>query len=121
LIFVSVSRSDPEAHLPRPSQDSYAPYPDKDQSPSSAEPSDVEDCVGCHYILSQVEMDVGNTQVQAEVYESLTANCRYSSRAKIFYPVCNSLRSIMDDVITSYIYGTSITRICENYRLCRSS
>lgn len=52
---------------------------------------DVEDCVACRYIWLQVEMDVGNSQIEENIYDSFTQNCIEAQKAPIFYPACQDM------------------------------
>jgi len=43
---------------------------------------DVEDCVACRYVWLQVEMDVGNSQIEENIYDSFTQNCIEAQKVK---------------------------------------
>jgi hypothetical protein len=89
----------------------------------SAEPQrksqDVEDCVACRYIWLQVEMDVGNSQIEENIYDSFTQNCIEAQKAPIFYPACQDMFDGVDDMIGDYMDGYTVNQVCENARLCR--
>ena len=80
---------------------------------------DVEDCVACRYIWLQVEMDVGNSQIEENIYDSFTANCIEAQKAPIFYPACQDMFDGIDDMIGDYMDGYTVNQVCENARLCR--
>jgi len=80
---------------------------------------DVEDCVACRYIWLQVEMDVGNTQIEENIYDSFTQNCIEAQKAPIFYPACQDMFDAVDDMIGDYMDGYTVNQLCENSRLCR--
>jgi hypothetical protein len=80
---------------------------------------DVEDCVACRYIWLQVEMDVGNSQIEENIYDSFTQNCIEAQKAPIFYPACQDMFDGIDDMIGDYMDGYTVNQVCENARLCR--
>jgi len=80
---------------------------------------DVEDCVACRYIWLQVEMDVGNSQIEENIYDSFTQNCIEAQKAPIFYPACQDMFDSIDDLIGDYMDGYTVNQLCENARLCR--
>jgi len=80
---------------------------------------DVEDCVACRYVWLQVEMDVGNSQIEENIYDSFTQNCIEAQKAPIFYPACQDMFDIIDDMIGDYMDGYTVNQLCENSRMCR--
>jgi len=82
-------------------------------------PEDVEDCVACRYVWLQVEMDVGNSQIEENIYDSFYQNCLEGQKSPIFYPACQTMFDSVDDMIGDYMDGYTINQMCENSLLCR--
>jgi len=82
-------------------------------------PSDVEDCVACRYVWLQVEMDVGNSVVEENIYDSFYQNALEAQKAPIFYPGCQTMFDSIDDMISDYMDGYTVNQMCENSLLCR--
>jgi hypothetical protein len=82
-------------------------------------PEDVEDCVSCRYVWLQVEMDVGNSQVEENIYDSFYQNALEAQKAPVFYPACQTMFDSIDDMIGDYMDGYTVNQICENSLLCR--
>jgi len=82
-------------------------------------PADVEDCVACRYVWLQVEMDVGNSQVEENIYDSFYQNALEAQKAPIFYPACQTMFDSIDDMISDYMDGYTVNQMCENSMLCR--
>jgi len=82
-------------------------------------PEDVEDCVACRYVWLQVEMDVGNSQIEENIYDSFYQNCLEAQKAPIFYPACQTMFDSIDDMIGDYMDGFTVNQVCENSLLCR--
>lgn len=82
-------------------------------------PGDVEDCMACQFVWAQVEMDVGNTQLQQAVYDTFHRNCAVAGKTPIFYPACQAMADMVDDLIGDYIQGHSVSQICTQNFLCR--
>jgi len=88
-------------------------------APTQAKPEDIEDCVACRYVWLQVEMDVGNSQIEANIYDSFKAHCRDAQLSRIFYPACQDMFDAIDDMIGDYMDGFTVNQMCENSRICR--
>jgi len=88
-------------------------------SNTQAKPEDVEDCVACRYVWLQVEMDVGNSQIESNIYDSFKAHCRDAQLSRIFYPACQDMFDAVDDMIGDYMDGFTVNQMCENSRICR--
>jgi len=86
---------------------------------SAPRPRDVEDCVACRFIWLQIEQDVGNSQIEENIYDAFSNNCKEAQVAPIFYPACNDMWDQIDDMIGDYMDGYSVNQLCENSRLCR--
>jgi len=82
-------------------------------------PEDVEDCVACRYVWLQVEMDVGNSQIEENIYDSFYQNSLEAQKAPIFYPGCQTMFDSIDDMIGDYMDGYTVNQLCENSLLCR--
>jgi hypothetical protein len=82
-------------------------------------PEDVEDCVACRYIWLQVEQEVGNAQIEQDIYDSFSKNCKDASEAPLFFPACQDMFNQADDMIGDYMDGYTVNQVCENARLCR--
>lgn len=82
-------------------------------------PEDIEDCVACRYIWLQVEQEVGNTQVEQEVYDSFNNMCKDAAEAPLFFPACQDMHAQADEMIGDYMTGYTVNQLCENSRLCR--
>jgi len=83
------------------------------------EPGDVEDCVACRYVWMQVEMDVGNSMIEENIYDAFHANALEAQKTPIFYPACQTMFDSIDDMLGDYMDGYSVNQICENSMLCR--
>jgi hypothetical protein len=81
--------------------------------------ADVEDCVACRYIWSQVEADIGNTAIENDVYLSYKANAKDAETQPIFYPSIQTMFDMIDDMIGDYMDGYSVNQLCENSNMCR--
>lgn len=79
----------------------------------------VEDCVACKFIWSQIEMDVGESKVDEVIHTSFVRNCVEAQEAPIFYPACQDMFTIIDDMIGDYIQDFTVDELCENNRICR--
>jgi len=88
-------------------------------SNTGAKPEDIEDCVGCRYIWLQVEMDVGNSQIESNIYDSFKAHARDAQLSRIFYPATQDMFDAVDDMIGDYMDGFTVNQMCENSRICR--
>jgi hypothetical protein len=88
-------------------------------APTQAKPEDVEDCVACRYVWLQVEMDVGNSQIESNIYDSFKAHCRDAQLSRIFFPACQDMFDAVDDMIGDYMDGFTVNQMCENSRICR--
>jgi len=44
------------------------------------------DCVACQYVWYQVELEVGNDQIEENIYDAFTQTCIDAQKAPIFYP-----------------------------------
>jgi len=86
---------------------------------SDHEPADVEDCVACRYVWMQVEMDVGNSMIEENIYDAFHANALEAQKTPIFYPACQTMFDSIDDMLGDYMDGYSVNQICENSMLCR--
>jgi len=86
---------------------------------TQAKPEDIEDCVACRYVWLQVEMDVGNSQIESNIYDSFKAHCRDAQLSRIFYPACQDMFDAVDDMIGDYMDGFTVNQMCENSRVCR--
>jgi hypothetical protein len=64
-------------------------------------------------------MDVGNSQIEENIYDSFTQNCIEAQKAPIFYPACQDMFDSIDDLIGDYMDGYTVNQLCENARLCR--
>jgi hypothetical protein len=84
-----------------------------------AKPEDIEDCVACRYVWLQVEMDVGNSQIESNIYDSFKAHCRDAQLSRIFFPACQDMFDAVDDMIGDYMDGFTVNQMCENSRICR--
>jgi len=82
-------------------------------------PNDIEDCVGCLWILRQVESMVGYSQSETIIYDALQNAMLQASEAPIFFPVATMIQDIQDDVLMGYAEGLTSNQICEEARLCR--
>jgi len=82
-------------------------------------PSDTEDCVGCRFIWSQLENDVGLVRIQAEMAEHFQTRCNQAKTTPIFYPVCAVMLEYFDDMLVSYMAGLNVEDICELHGYCR--
>jgi len=99
-----------------------APAPAAPAAPSAPRPrmpEDVEDCVACRYVWLQVEMDVGNSQIEENIYDSFYQNALEAQKAPIFYPACQTMFDSIDDMIGDYMDGYTVNQMCENSLLCR--
>jgi len=94
-----------------------ADRPDRDERPHTAE--EIEDCVTCRYVWLQVEMDVGDTTIEDNVYDSFNQNALEAQKAPIFYPGCQMMWDQIDDMIGDYMDGKTVNQICENSLMCR--
>lgn len=63
--------------------------------------------------------DVGNSQIEENIYDSFTSNCIEAQKAPIFYPACQDMFDGIDDMIGDYMDGYTVNQVCENARLCR--
>lgn len=82
-------------------------------------PAQVEDCVACRYIWLQVEMDVGNSQIEEAIMDSFTQNCIEAQKAPIFYPACQDMYRVAEVMVADYMKGYTVNQMCENSRICR--
>jgi len=82
-------------------------------------PEEVEDCVTCRYVWLQVEMDIGNTQIEDNVYDSFNQNALEAMKQPIFYPGVQTMYDAIDDMIGDYMDGLNVNQICENSLMCR--
>jgi len=89
------------------------------QMPSQISSSDIEDCVACRFIWLQVELDVGNEQIEETIYDSFTAACIEAQKAPIFYPACEDMFDDIYGMIGDYMDGYTVNQICEGARMCR--
>jgi len=81
----------------------------------------VEDCVCCKYVWSQVEMDIGNAQLEEQVYDSFYANTLVAQQTPIFYPCAQTMFDSIDDMLADYMDGFTVGQLCENSLLCRDA
>jgi hypothetical protein len=51
------------------------------------DPRKLEDCCGCRFVWSQVEMDIGSARYIEDVQASFEHNCMDAQKSSIFYPV----------------------------------
>jgi len=91
--------------------------PDSEWRPHTA--AECEDCMACRYVWKQVEMDVGNTQIEENVYDSFTANALEAQKTPIFYPGVQSMFDQIDDMLGDYMKGLRVDHMCENAMMCR--
>jgi hypothetical protein len=91
--------------------------PDSEWRPHTA--AECEDCMACRYVWKQVEMDVGNTQIEENVYDSFTANALEAQKTPIFYPGVQSMFDQIDDMLGDYMKGMRVDHMCENAMMCR--
>jgi len=94
-----------------------ADRPDREARPHTAE--EIEDCVTCRYVWLQVEMDVGDTTIEDNVYDAFNQNALEAQKAPIFYPGCQMMWDQIDDMIGDYMDGKTVNQICENSLMCR--
>jgi len=92
---------------------------DVPRPPLEHEAGDVEDCVGCRYVWLQVEMDVGSSAIEDNIYDAFHANALEAQKTPIFYPACQTMFDAIDDMLGDYMDGYTVDQICENSMLCR--
>lgn len=73
---------------------------------------DIEDCVACQFVWRAVELDVGNTQVQDDIYDSFSQQCIQAEKTKIFYPACEAMFEQVNDMIGDYVSGMNALELC---------
>jgi len=83
------------------------------------EAGDVEDCVACRYVWFQVEMDVGGSVIEDNIYDAFHANALEAQKTGIFYPACQTMFDSIDDMLADYLDGYTVDQLCENSMLCR--
>jgi len=93
-------------------------FSDKDKQQLNPQAA-IEDCVCCKYVWSQVEMDVGNSQLEQTVYNSFYSNALQAQQTTIFYPCVQTMFDCIDDMISDYMSGFTVNQLCENSLLCR--
>jgi len=82
-------------------------------------PEEVEDCMACRFVWFQVEMDIGNTELEDNVYDSFNQNALEAMKQTIFYPAVQMMYDAVDDMIGDYMDGMAVNQICENSLMCR--
>jgi hypothetical protein len=80
---------------------------------------EIEDCMSCRYVWLQVEMDVGDTQIEENVYDAFNQNAIEAQKQPIFYPGVQTMFDVVDDMLGDYMDGYNVNQICENSLLCR--
>lgn len=95
--------------------------PAPDASQYKVKPIDIEDCTACKFIWHQVEMDVGNTPLEEEIFKSFQSNCAEASLSRIFYPSCSMMSNHIQDFIIDYNKGFDPNQMCEHNGMCRRS
>lgn len=75
-------------------------------------PEDIEDCVACQFVWKAVELEVGNTQVTDDIYDSFQQQCIQAEKTKIFYPACEAMYDQAQDMISDYVSGAGVLEIC---------
>jgi len=88
-------------------------------SGSKRQPTDVEDCVACRYVWLQVEMDVGSSMVEENIYDAFYTRALDAQKAFVFYPAVQQMWDSLDDMIADYMDGYTVNQMCENSMLCR--
>lgn len=78
----------------------------------------VEECVGCQFILGQLELLVGNTANEMLVSRTLTSLC-YEAMGTIIESACTTIHTLLDDITTDYLDGKDTGTTCERNGLCR--
>lgn len=81
--------------------------------------TDVEDCVCCRWVWLQVEAQVGNSQVQDNLYDTFTQVCINAQKAAIFYPGCEDMFDDIYGMIGDYMDGYTVNQLCEGAKMCR--
>jgi hypothetical protein len=105
--------------MPGESQSSADSVPFRSVDQTKQGPEDIEDCVACRYIWLQVEQEVGNSQIEEDIYNSFSASCKDAAAAPLFFPACQDMFDQSDDMIGDYMDGYTVNQVCENARLCR--
>jgi len=82
-------------------------------------PNDIEDCVGCIWIVRQVEAMIGSEQSQTIIWEAIRSAMEQARTTPIFYPVAQMMEDCRDDVLMGYQEGLTSNQICEETRFCR--
>jgi len=97
------------------------PPPTASPEQYKVKPVDIEDCTACKFIWNQVEMDVGNTPLEEEIFKSFQSNCAEASLSRIFYPSCSLMSNHIQDFIIDYNKGFDPNQLCEHNGMCRTS
>jgi hypothetical protein len=95
----------------------HARGPDPRNRPLSA--SDIEDCVACRYVWLQVELQVGNSQLEENIYDAFTSACIEAQKAPIFYAACDDMFDDVYGMIGDYMEGYTVNQVCEGAKMCR--
>lgn len=78
----------------------------------------IEDCVTCIFVWLQTEMDIGRARNQDLILRAFKRNCQESQQAEIFFPACQDMYDVMDDLITDYSSGLAPYQLCEKNHIC---
>jgi len=80
---------------------------------------DVIDCVACRFAWLKVEMDAGNSQKLKQLYDTFVYHCSQMQEGKLFFHSCNKMFAQVDKMIGDYIFGYTVSQMCENAQMCR--
>lgn len=85
----------------------------------SSDPNKIERCIACLLVWSQVEMDVGHTEMDEVVYQSLERNCMEAQSTQIFWAACQDMLAMSNELVNGYIEGVATSEICLRNQLCK--
>jgi len=84
------------------------------------DPRKLEDCCGCRFVWSQVEMDIGSARYIEDVQASFEHNCMDAQKSSIFYPVCEDMYDDMYALTDDYMSNKfSVSTMCQRGKFCK--
>jgi len=99
------------------------PYPSGGPNPPNYfhfRKQDIEDCIACQYVWYQVEQEIGNDQIEENIYDAFAQTCIDAQKAPIFYPACEHMFDDIYGMIGDYLDGRlNVNQLCIGAGFCR--